>query len=289
MKKDLYKEITDKIIAQLEKGVVPWHKPWIASRSGKEIISHSTGKGYSFLNTMLISRPGEYATFNQIKAEGGSVKKGAKSEQIYFWKMLQVTEKDKNGNEEKKQVPFLQYYNVFNLDDCEGIEPKYLKPVEDKPKIGEGNKRINKAEAVAKAYIKREKISFKEKDEDCAFFRPSTDYVQVPLFECFEKANEYYATLFHELTHSTGVEKRLKRDMKGHFGNKDYSKEELVAECGSAMALSRLGFDIEKTFDNSVAYIKSWLKVLNDDPKMVVSAAGKAEKAVDFIFATEAA
>ena len=122
---DIYAEITDRIIAEMEHGQIPWHKPWIASGS---CISHATGKPYSLLNQMLLNRPGEYATFKQIQTSGGRVRKGEKAHMIFFWKWL--TTKDEDTGEEK-EIPFLRYYNVFHIDQCEGITAKYTQPMPD--------------------------------------------------------------------------------------------------------------------------------------------------------------
>ena len=114
--KDVYAEVTARIVEQLEQGVIPWQKPWIASGAA---ISHSTGKPYSLLNQILLARPGEYATFKQIQQEGGRVKKGAKSSMVVFWKWL---EQEDEETKEIKKIPFLRYYNVFHIDQCEGIK-----------------------------------------------------------------------------------------------------------------------------------------------------------------------
>ena len=290
--KNLYNEITDRIIAQLKKGVIPWHKPWTIRGGENLIVSHSTGKGYSLLNALLLEEAGEYATFNQIKAEGGNVKKGAKSKPIFFWKQLKVQRKDEKGKPVKNEhgvplydtIPFLQYYNVFNiLTDAEGIEPKYYKP-QPKKKLKE--KKDKKAEKVATGELKREKIPLQNKEIDSAHYSPSCDYVQVPPVRCFDRLEEYYSTLFHELTHSTGAPDRLDRKtLKDYHTNKSVrATEELIAEIGAATSLSMLGIDTAKSLKNSTAYVQSWLKELMNDPKMIVSAASKAEKAVDMIF-----
>jgi len=116
---DIYKEVTDRIIAQMENGIIPWQKPWISSGS---CISHATGKAYSLLNQMLLGRPGEYVTFKQVQQEGGKVKKGAKASMVVFWKWIE----EKNPEtEEVKQIPFLRYYNVFHIDQCEGLKARH--------------------------------------------------------------------------------------------------------------------------------------------------------------------
>ena len=125
---DIYAVITDRIIVQLEKGTIPWKKPWIGvGNSGA--VSYSTGKPYSLLNQMLLEEPGEYITFKQVQQAGGKVKKGAKSKMVVFWKSLEKPQKDKAGNDVldgdgkplMKSIPYLQYFNVFHISDCEGV------------------------------------------------------------------------------------------------------------------------------------------------------------------------
>ena len=129
--KDLYTEISNRIIEQLEQGVIPWRKPWSGARSGA--ISHATGRPYSLLNQMMLDRPGEYLTFNQIQSEGGKIKKGSKSRIVVFWKVQPREKKDADGNTVTdadgspviEGLPVLRYFQVFHIDDCEGIAPRW--------------------------------------------------------------------------------------------------------------------------------------------------------------------
>lgn len=273
--KDIYQEITDRITAQLEQGVIPWHKPWIIS--GKACaISRSTGKPYSLLNQLILGKPGEYATFAQIKQEGGMVKRGAKAQFVVFWKWIEQEDKDNPG--EVKKIPFLRYFNVFHLDDCEGLQPKHetaaAKPLE--PDAA--------ASAIITDYLARSGVKLEHQPGDRAFYRPSTDTVVLPQMEQFAELAEYYSTAFHELTHSTGHASRLNRlTATAHFGNEEYSKEELVAEIGAAALVNHVGLETPSSFRNSAAYVQSWLKALQNDKRMIVSAAGQAEKACNLI------
>ena len=124
---DIYKEITDRIISQMENGIIPWQKPWIAG-STAAAISHTTGKPYSLLNQMLLGRAGEYATFKQIQAAGGRVRKGEKASMIVFWKWI---EQEDEETHEKKEVPFLRYYNVFHISQCEGLTARFSTTLPD--------------------------------------------------------------------------------------------------------------------------------------------------------------
>lgn len=285
--KDLYSEISARIIEQLEQGIIPWKKPWSGVSSGA--ISHATGRPYSLLNQMLLMKPGEYITFNQCKQEGGSVKKGSKAKIVVFWKVQPREKKDAAGNivtdAEGKPVieglPVLRYFQVFHIDDCEGIKPKYnnLPAVAADP--GEA------AEAAFTDYVRRENIRVISRITDEAYYSPSFDLIHLPIREQFASTAEYYSTAFHEATHSTGHPTRLNRFEReaaaAAFGSESYSKEELVAEMGAACILHELGIETPSSFKNSAAYIQSWLRALKNDKRLIISAAARAEKAVKLI------
>lgn len=272
---DVYGMVTDRIIEELEKGIVPWKKPWVGAEGA---VSHVTGKAYSLLNQLLLGKSGEWLTFNQVKKEGGSVKKGEKSRFVVFWKFLnKETDKlDENGEKVVERIPYLHYFNVFHIDQCEGIKPKHNKPVSDL-------KADEKAQEVFDEYITREGIALTHEDGS-SYYSPAKDAINLPMMNRFHKLAEYYSTAFHEAVHSTGAKKRLDRiAAPAFFGSEDYSKEELVAEIGSSMILNMVGMETDSSFANNVAYIENWLSVLKNDKRFIVSAAGKAEKAVKFI------
>ena len=273
---NVYQIVTDRIIAELEKGSIPWVRPWTGVRSGA--FSRVTGKPYSFLNQMLLSKPGEYVTFKQAAEAGGSIRKGEKAQIVVFWKPLDIVENDKDGKPVKKTIPLLKYYNVFHIDQCENLKPRFtpedLKPADP----------IEEAETILMEYSRRSSCRIIHDKQNEAFYRPSTDEIHLPLREQFPQIAEYYSTAFHEATHSTGHKSRLDRlSSPAWFGSENYSKEELVAEMGAAILMNELGIETGSSFKNSAAYIQSWLHALRDDNKMIVSAAGKAEKAVKLI------
>ena len=271
---DIYAEVTSRIIQQMENGVIPWHKPWIAS--GKA-ISHATGKAYSLLNQMLLGRPGEYLTFKQCQEAGGRVRKGEKSHMVVFWKWME-TEDEETG--EKKEVPFLRYYNVFHIDQCEDITAKYT----TEAAFPDGAEVLEAAQEIVYDYLGRTGVKLSHTEGDQAFYRPSTDEVVLPIRKQFVSTAEYYSTVFHELTHSTGHPSRLNRLARpSFFGTEDYSKEELVAEIGAAALVNHVGLETSSSLRNSAAYIQNWLGVLKGDKRFIVSAAGRAEKAVNLI------
>ena len=271
---NIYEEITNRIISEMEQGIILWQKPWMAAGAA---ISHTTGKPYSLLNQMLLGRAGEYLTFKQVNAEGGYVRKGEKAHMVVFWKWIDQ-EDEETG--EVKQIPFLRYYNVFHIDQCEGIKPKFAASLPQTASADET------AEAIIKGYVEREGVHMEHVEGDRAFYRPSTDSITLPLLKQFKETAEYYGTAFHEMVHSTGHMKRLNRlDATAFFGSDAYSKEELIAEIGAAALVNHAGLETAKSFRNNAAYVQNWLQVLKNDKRFIVSAAGKAEKAVDLILA----
>lgn len=279
MGKSVYEMVTERIISQLENGIIPWEKPWSGIQSGA--YNRISKKPYSLLNQMLLNHEGEYATFKQWTDIGGHVRKGAKSEIVVFWKIQPVEETLEDGTKEVKQIPLLRYFNVFHISQVDGVEPLSKDELNDiEP--------IEKAESILHDYWNREGIEIEHIASDDAYYSPSRDLIHLPLMEQFKDANEYYSTAFHESVHSTMKETRCNRaeDRKGKlvaFGSNEYSKEELVAEIGSANLMNILGIESDKSFRNSTAYIQGWLSKLRNDVKFIVSASGKAEKAVKYI------
>ena len=278
---DIYAAVTDRIVQQLEKGVVPWQKPWTGIRSGA--ISGATGKPYSLLNQMLLAKAGEWYTWNQIQALGGKVRKGEKSSMVVLWKQTPVKDEDPaTGEQIERMIPVLKYFNVFHIDQLDGIEAKTIDPEAIDPATDTA------ADAIIAGYIQRSGVELEHRKGDEAFYSPSVDRVVLPLREQFPSMAEYYSTAFHELTHSTGHSSRLDRiSRRAFFGNEeDYSREELVAEIGAAALLNHCGIETADSFKNSAAYIQSWLRALRNDKKLIVSAAGAAAKAFELITGT---
>ena len=277
-KANVYEMVTERIIAELEKGVIPWKKPWTGVRSGA--FNRISKKPYSIINQILLKHAGEYATFKQWSELGGHIRKGEKSEMVVFWKIFEKEEtNEETGEKEVKKIPMLRYYNVFHISQVEGVEPLVMPFAEVEP--------IEEADKIITEYVEREHITFDECASNEAFYSPSRDRVVVPMKEQYTNINEYYSTTFHELTHSTGHKNRLDRLHTGAdaaFGSETYSREELVAEIGSASIMNLLGIETPQTFKNSAAYIKNWLSVLKNDNKFIVSTSSKAEKAVNYIF-----
>ena len=280
---NVYELVTNRIIEQLENNIVPWEKPW--SGTLDSAFNRVSKKPYSILNQMLLKYDGEYATFKQWKDLGGHIRKGEKSEMVVFWKMYPIKEKQDDGTEIIKTIPLLKYINVFHISQVDGVEPL-------KQKLTHDIEPIDRAEKILNDYWNRENITIEHVKGDKAFYSPMFDKIQLPLFEQFKQSEEYYSTAFHESVHSTMKTSRCNRqeDRKGKvvsFGSEEYSKEELVAEVGSAQLMNIVGIETTKSFRNSTAYIQSWLKVLRNDNKFIVSASSKAEKAVNYILGNQ--
>ncbi len=275
-KKDVYEIITSRIIEQLEQGRVPWKQPWKESGLPQNLISkrHYRGINLWLLLTLGYSK-NYFLTLKQINDLGGKVKKGEKSCPVVFWTWI---EPKPDSPPETKKKPLLRYYMVFNIEQCENIPEGIIPSVEQR----EVHNPIVQCEKIVEAMPKKPKITHKEAQ---AFYDPARDYINMPKPKSFESSESYYDTLFHELVHSTGHSSRLNRkEITGtaKLGDEAYSSEELVAEIGACYLCSHAGIE-ELGFENSVAYIQSWLKKLKDDKRCVIFAAAKAQKAVDFI------
>lgn len=300
-KSNVYDLVTERIIEQMNKGIIPWHKPWSIVANGNtngtnSAINYVTRKAYSPLNQMLLGESGEYLTWKQIDSLKGKVKKGANSRIVVFYTTTEYTREIKDTDETGKEttrteaykIPVLKYYRVFHLSDTENIPSKITPDEICEP---EPEQAITAAENIINDYVFRESFNgFKfqnNKPSNEAYFSPANDKVVVPMKKQFKSLESYYATTFHELTHSTLTANRCNRTENGNitarFGSQVYSKEELVAEIGSAMLCTISGISTKDIFDNSVAYIQSWIKALKNDNKMIIWAASRAEKAALYI------
>jgi len=277
-KKDTYQVITDRIIEALEGGRIPWEKPWTGGHAPANMVSK---KEYQGLNIVMLGCSPHasrwFLTFNQAKKinEKAFVKKGERGYPIVFWKFLDI--KDKEDETKTKRVPFLRYSTVFNVEQFEGIEA----PVDDKP-VSEFTP-IERAEKIWAGYKGRPELNH---NVQRACYSPSQDVITMPKQNTFKNPESYYATLFHEMTHSTGHENRLNRTEIvncSFFGDAVYSREELTAEFGASFLNGEAGIETPELDRNSASYIQGWLGALRGDKKMLVSASSKAKKAVQYI------
>lgn len=274
---DVMAAMTDKIIAAMESGKIPWKKPW--NNAGIMPANYVSKRPYSGFNILLLSlSPFDtpyFLTYDQAINLKGNVKKGEKGTQITYWD--RKVYKDKKTDEEKVSF-LLKYYTVFNIEQCEGIDF-------DIPQIElSSNERIQKAESILSAMPNPPQ--YEEILSGQAYYSPMQDKIVMPKIEQFESSEFYYSVRIHETVHSTGHSTRLNREgitALGKFGDTNYSFEELVAELGAAFICQLTGISNDQTFQNSAAYIQSWLRKFRNDPKMLYNAAKEAQKAVNYI------
>ena len=272
---NVYEIITEQIVKRLKAGVIPWHRDWVSTSGAWNRMS---GKNYSWLNTMLLGENGEYASFKQWKVAGGTIKKGAESRICVFFQPKGFKPVKTEDEIVLEPTQFcLRYYHVFHINDVDGVEQKHHREA-DLP--GVNNQTKEAPEKIVREYLEREKIPTVICDQPA--YHPDLDYISMPELKQFNSVNAYYATMFHEMAHSTGSSNRLNREIKGRFGTKDYAREELVAEMASAFLMSIAGLGME-TLDNSAAYINSWKQKLRNDPYLIVNASAKAERAAKYI------
>lgn len=281
----VYTYVQERIINALEEAIkngtsAPWIKPWKKGEEPKNFISK---KMYRGINTLLLPYGGYYLSKKQFKDlqkkyDFLSLKEDATSHMVVFWtfKDQKSVNEDIESEENKnaKSVPIFKYYLVYHQSDISGFEKL----------LGEENVDVDGIEDIEvgiERYSKEVIVNYHSGND--AFYSPSKDMIMLPLKSQFKSKELYYSCLFHEMVHSTGNEKRLKRIEHDHFGDESYSKEELVAEIGASMLMSYYGIDNDITQENNIAYLKSWLSVLKDDIKLVTYAAQKAQKAVDYI------
>jgi antirestriction protein ArdC len=271
-KLSVYDIVTERILAELEKGEVPWRKPW-RTLPPANLVSKKPYRGINFFLLSLAGYGSQYwLTYRQAQALGGNVRKGEHGTKIVFWKFDKYETETADGETEERKSAFLRYYTVFNLEQTEKLKALLALPPA---------RPIESAEAIVSGMPNPP--AFEQGFR--ASYAPSTDTVTMPSRTAFDSQAEYYSTLFHELTHSTGHAKRLARegfDRPQMFGSESYSREELIAEMGSAMLCGVAGIE-QATVANSAAYLKTWIARLKSDSKLIVSAASAAQKAADYI------
>jgi antirestriction protein ArdC len=267
----VYEEVTNSIIEQLEKGAIPWQKPWVTDGSADKNVL--TQKPYQGINRLILGMSGMahgftvpvWASFKQWQQLGGSVRKGEKGTKIVFYTPAEKVNKDG----EKEAYAVLKAYWVFNASQVDGIE---ITPVAVTEKPFTANQLAEERIIKTGARISH--------GGDAAFFMPSQDRIQMPHKSAFDSEASYYATAFHELTHWAGHETRLDRVKGKRFADPAYAFEELVAEMGAAFLCQDYGIQGEL---RHAGYIQSWLKALRDDSKAVFKAAAYAQKAATYI------
>ena len=282
---DVYAIVTEKIINLLEQGVVPWRRPWSGGGLPRNVVSK---KPYRGINHFLLSaskyvRP-YWLTMRQANELGGHIRKGEESTIIVFWKVedrgteTEPTNETEPDNQSRRRF-VLRYYRVWNVEQCELSE----RALEKLPKVEKHD--YDPIEAVDRIVAEMPKAPAIEHVGSKAFYSSINDRVTMPPRNLFVSAEEYAATLLHELTHSSGHRKRLARESiteAAAFGSPVYSKEELVAEMGSAYLCAEAGIS-SAAIVNQAAYVAGWLKKLHDDRRLVIQAAAQAQHAADYI------
>ena len=296
---ELYQTVTNRIIDLLEAQLaISWDKPWVSlGQDGKPAHNAQSHYVYQGVNQLLLSDTlncrkylkNSWLTFLQIKTLGGHVKKKEKASQVYFQKVLF---RDKDGkkyeagevkgiDKERKKalgiktIPYLKYYNVFNIAQTEGLPEEfyYVEPSQEMPPFEKDER--------AEALLHNTGADIAISERNSAYYLPKEDKIYLPLREQFTGKEEFYETALHECAHWSGHESRLDRDLTGRFGSETYATEDLIAELTSAFLCSYLGF--EKVITNNAAYIQSWLTKLRNDHHFIFKASREAEKASEFI------
>ena len=296
-RQDTYELITERLIDVMDRGEIPWRKTWQGGEAGMP-RSLNTGRAYRGINTVILTIVGSFydspywLTFKQAKAMGGSVRKGEKGTSIVFWSTF--TPKDAAGEPATKKDGkpesrlFLKRYTVFNLEQTEDVcIPKGRELPERELPGGDAQDEAacNAAAAIFAEYTEREAISVAY-GGGRACYSPTADGIRLPKQESFECAEDFHATSLHEATHSTGTSSRCARPGIEDFdysGSHQYADEELVAEFGASFLCSMAGIDRDEQIENSAAYLASWKKRCLADPKLLIYAAQRAQKAADYI------
>ena len=272
--RNIQQEVSEKIIAAMEQGELPWIKPWSGIGGDNMPRNATTRRAYSGCNVALLwlsANANGYSsqrwlTYKQAQEAGGNVKKGEKATSIIYTSTFEK----KNDQGEIDNIPFLKSFAVFALEQCEGLDHLI-----EKPKIINLNQRDIECDAFMAATLADIRHG-----EGRAYYSSSNDFIMLPPMESFTSSNGYYATALHELVHWTGAEKRANRQFGKRFGDKAYAAEELVAELGAAFMCAEFGFD---AVTQHAAYIQNWIKLLQDDPKAFITAASKASAAVEYL------
>ena len=285
-KADIYTRITNRIIADLEQGTRPWHRPWNAEHAAGKItrpLRHN-GIPYKGINVVMLWSASVikghacplWLTFKQALELGGNVRKGERGELVVYADRITRTETDAKGEETEREIPFMKGYTVFNAEQCEGLPAQYYaKPEAPALPLPARIEAADSFFAATGADIRHGGTR--------AYYAQGSDHVQMPHFETFEDAESHAATLAHELTHWTKHPVRLDRDMgRVKWGDAGYAKEELVAELGAAFLCADLGITADVRPDHA-AYIGSWLTTLKMDKRFIFSAAAHAQRAADYL------
>jgi antirestriction protein ArdC len=292
----VYEIVTQRILDAIEKGVAPWRVPWKKGPGSGLPRSMSTARPYRGINVFLLGLQGLgagyvspwWGTYNHVSELGGQVRKGEKATPVVFWSVKERQDDlDEAGRPERYFV--LRYYRVFNAEQADGLPERFYPKAEEAEQAAPSEAQARAEEAVGRYLARAPSLTFTHARAGRAYYSAREDLVNVPSIAEHVSADEYYSTTFHELAHSSGHPSRLGRPGVGEphrFGDEEYSREELVAELASAMVQGTVG--ICSTVEPSAAYLAHWAEVLKGDPRLIVAAAGAAQKAADYVLCTEA-
>jgi antirestriction protein ArdC len=280
MKRDLYTEVSARIVAEMEAGAAPWIKPWSATPGANTPCNALTNRPYSGCNVVLLwmaqatgYRTPRYLTFKQALELGGNVRKGERGTKVYFVKQLQVCDKGTDDDTATRLVPMMREYTVFNVDQCENLPARIISPGEFKPRNSD------QRDATVDEFLADSGATIREGVGE-AYYRPGDDVISLPRFEAFKNAAHFYSTAFHELGHWTGHKSRLARDLRHRLGERAYAVEELVAELCSAFLCAEFSIDGDL---RHAGYIQNWTGLLKADSRAFFTACSKAQAAADYL------
>jgi antirestriction protein ArdC len=291
LKLDLYARVTNKILADLEKGELTWLKPWQGGTMSSRIARplRSTGETYQGINVLLLwtaaleqgFSASTWMTFKQAHDLGAHIKKGEKGSLVVYANTFTKTETNaETGEEEAHSIPFMKGYTVFNVEQIDGLPDRFTTMPAQSPVNS------NERDAALDAFFQNSGVTIRE-GGDLAAYSEALDLIRMPPMQAFKDSENFYATLGHEACHATKHPSRLNRDCGGvKFGDEGYAKEELVAELGAAFLCADLGITPE-TREDHAAYIASWLTALKNDKRFIFSAAAHAQRAVDYLNACQ--
>jgi antirestriction protein ArdC len=278
IKRDLYSEVTSRILAELERGAAPWVKPWSATPGQNVPCNAVSNRPYSGCNVILLwlakgrgwPTP-RFLTFKQAQEAGGSVKKGEHGTKVYFVKQLRV--KGEGESDEERLVPMMREYTVFNVAQCEGLPTGIA--------VGKPQRVRNPdtRDELADEFLTATGAVIREGHGE-AYYAAGADFISMPAFVAFKGADHFYNVAFHELSHWTGHKSRLDRDLSGRFGKAQYAAEELIAELGAAFLAAEFGFDGDV---RHAGYIATWITLLRSDKRALFTAASRAQAAADYL------
>ena len=285
-RRDIHQQVTDTIIKQLEKGTVPWHKPWQGedTRAFELPYNGITNNHYRGINIVLLwssaiekqYSSAEWGTFKQWADKKEMIRKGEKGSMIVYYDTIEKEEDD-----EIRKIPFLKTSYVFNRCQLNSYEPSSIEEsTESRLSLVERIQTVDNFVSNTKAII--------EHGQRGACFSPKEDKIYMPVTEAFvdtascTATEGYYSTLLHELVHWSGTPNRLDRTKGKKFGDQNYATEELVAELGAAFLCTEYDIATAEKGDHA-AYIASWLKALKDNKHCIITAASEASKAVHYL------